>query len=248
MKTHLFGFFLFSLLNFSFAFSQSRQEAYVYLDSLALKAGTDKSSAFHNYTKIYAKYFDRLRLEPIKFLEIGIFKGNSVKLWESYFEKASEMHFIDKTSENIEYYSPKAQYHYLDQANFFDLYNFANQVGNGFDLIIDDGGHTMTQQINSFLVLFPLLKSGGLYVIEDLQTSYWHNYGGYGQIGAPLGGPGTCVEFLKTLVDDLNYGSGVTINSDPDKIPGQLKANFSYFQNNIESLHFHSGLCIIEKR
>jgi hypothetical protein len=61
---------------------------YSLLDALALASGTDKSSAGHNYTKIYAKYFASLKDKPIKFLEIGIFQGNSVKMWEDYFSEA----------------------------------------------------------------------------------------------------------------------------------------------------------------
>ena len=58
---------------------------YAKLDALALKAGTDKSSAQHNYTKIYSRYFSPIKDKPLKFLEIGIYKGNSVKMWENYF-------------------------------------------------------------------------------------------------------------------------------------------------------------------
>mgnify|MGYP007031389537 CR=1 FL=1 len=60
-----------------------KNEEYLYLDELALLAGTDKSSAFHHYTKVYADYFGPIKNDPLIFLEMGIYKGNSVKLWES---------------------------------------------------------------------------------------------------------------------------------------------------------------------
>jgi demethylmacrocin O-methyltransferase len=225
----------------------SARTAYKYLDQLALSAGTDKSSAFHNYTKVYAQYFHPLRKKKIKFLEIGIYKGDSVKLWDRYF-KNGDLHFIDITSEYIQYYSPTAHYHYADQSNFQEMEKLASSLGSNFDIIIDDGGHRMEQQIISFQALFPHVKSGGLYIIEDLHTSYWQVYGGYGSIGAPLNGPGTCVEFLKNLVDDLNYTAGVTTSANFDLAPKELKNTLNTYQKTIDSIHFYQSLCIIIKK
>ena len=45
-----------------------------------------------------------------------------------------------------------------------------------FDIVIDDGGHTMRQQIRSVETLFPLLADGGVYIVEDCHTSYWAPY------------------------------------------------------------------------
>ena len=110
--------------------------------------------------------------KPIKFLEIGIFEGASVKLWEEYFKNA-DLHFIDITFQNIKHFSNRSHYHLCDQENPESLQAFIQKTGGDFDLIIDDGGHTMKQQITSFVTLFPYLKSGGIYIIEDLHTSYW---------------------------------------------------------------------------
>lgn len=221
-------------------------EAYIYMDSLALKAGTDKSSAFHNYTKVYAKYFKPLQNKSINFLEIGIAKGNSVKLWEWYFPKA-ELHFMDITNAYIEYKSARSHYHFIDQADFAGQQAFAQTV-DGFDIIIDDGGHRMEQQITSFLALFPYVKSGGMYIIEDLHTSYWQSYGSYGSPEAPQSGPGTCVDFLQKLVDDLNYTAARTLCANFDKISPQLRSSLTYTQANIDSIHFYQSLCIIIKK
>ena len=66
-----------------------------------------------------------------------------------------------------------------------------------FDIIIDDGGHTMNQQKTSFLTLLPLVRPGGFYVIEDLETSYSSDYGGQ-YLNAS-----TTIEFVKTLFDEI---------------------------------------------
>ena len=70
-----------------------------------------------------------------------------------------------------------------------------------FDIIIDDGGHTMTDQKTSFYNLISLVRSGGIYVIEDLETSYVKSYGG-GYLK-----PSTTISFLKTFIDELQPSS-----------------------------------------
>jgi hypothetical protein len=222
-------------------------DAYHYMDEIALKAGTDKSSDFHDYTNVYSRYFNAIRDQKLTFLEIGVYKGDSVKLWERYFPNA-KLHFIDITPALIHYYSPRAQYHFFDQTDVKALHALAGEVGGNFDIIIDDGGHRMDQQIISFETLFPYVKSGGFYVIEDLHTSYWMEYGGHGTIGNPIAGPGTCVEFLKGLIDDMNKPAGITQCADLSKVSEDLYNKLKPYQKYIDSIHFHQSVCIIIKR
>jgi hypothetical protein len=70
-----------------------------------------------------------------------------------------------------------------------------------FDLIVDDGSHIGSDQQVSFRALFDAVKPGGFYVIEDVRTSYWPDWG-----GGPPGLPGTAVALVKTLVDSVNVG------------------------------------------
>lgn len=217
------------------------------LDEIALEAGTDKSSAFHAYTRVYAPYFEPFRNEPIKFLEIGIFNGDSVKLWENFFTEA-ELHFIDISDKRIQYFSKRSHYHFLDQSDAKALNHFSQSVGGNFDLIIDDGGHTMVQQMTSFKTLFPYLKSGGLYVIEDLHTAYWKSYGGGGSTKNPKAGRGTTIEMLHELIDDLNYVGAATECADASKAPEEMKARLNLFQAQIESIQFYSSISIIKKK
>lgn len=217
------------------------------LDSIGLKTGTDKSSIFHNYTAVYDEEFATLRNQPIKFLEIGINRAYSVKMWEEYFPKA-ELHFIDITDGAIEYFSERSHYHYLDQGDKAALAAFIQETGGSFDLIIDDGGHTMKQQITSFKALFPALKPGGIYVIEDLHTSYWRSYGGGGTASRPAETINSATAFLKTLIDDLNYIGARTTCADQDKAPPELLDTLTYYQQHIKGLYFTSSLCFIIKR
>jgi hypothetical protein len=223
------------------------EEEYQYLDGLALEAGTDISSAFHNYTRVYSQFFSDLKEAPIKFLEIGIHQGAAVKLWENYFTKAS-LYFIEEKPDGIKYFSERSKYYYIDQSDSLALRNFLKGLRENFDVIIDDGGHRMHQQIMSFKTLFPYLKKGGLYVIEDLHTSYWKSFGGKGSPEKPIAGVGTTVDYLKALVDDLNFVGARSQCADHLKAPSNLKKEFNYFQENIDAIHFYGSLCIIIKK
>ena len=68
----------------------------------------------------------------------------------------------------------------------------------GVDIVLDDGSHVAAHQRTSFSVLWPLLNVGGLYIIEDLHSSYWPQWGG------GLRRPGSGVELVKSLIDDMH--------------------------------------------
>lgn len=209
------------------------------MDEIAIRSGADKGSDYHNYTEVYSRYFAPLRDKPIKFLEIGIYKGSSVKMWEEYLPKA-ELHFMDITLERVEYFSKRSQYHIHDQENVKELEHFAQKTGGNFDVILDDGGHTMKQQINSFIALFPHVKSGGMYIIEDLHTSYWPSYSG--------GGPDSAINFLKNLVDDINHVGAITARASHLAISPEVLKEITLYQKEIFSIHFYDSIAVILKR
>ncbi|HSX10110.1 MAG TPA: hypothetical protein VLF94_00115 [Chlamydiales bacterium] len=216
---------------------------YLYLDQLAQESGTDKSSSGHNYTRAYAQYFAPMKNEKIKFLEIGIGNEESVKLWEDYFVNG-DLHFID--IEDIENTSRRSKYYRLDQGSPEELDAFIDAVGGGFDIIIDDGGHTMNQQITSFVRLFPHVRSGGIYVIEDLHTSYWIGFQGGFHPDKRKATPNSTTEFLKTLIDDINHSYAK--HGIPDCGLASASENLSYYQKTIDSIHFYKSLCLVTKR
>jgi len=230
---------------FVFLFLYTASSIYAKLDDLseiALKFNTDKNY-LHNYTPVYDFYFNKMRNSILKFLEIGYYRGESARTWQEYFPNAT-LHFIDIDPNSFKLHShgiskERCKFHLVDQGNEESLKKFAEEVKGDFDIIIDDGGHTMKQQILSFKVLFPLLKSGGIYVIEDLHTSYWPAY--------IQGHPETCIDFLKRLADDVNFIAAQTGSADIQKIPEAIKQKANFYQLSIKSLHFYSGICFIVK-
>lgn len=221
------------------------------LSLLAKKYRTDKAPLYHNYTPIYHSYFKSFRNEPIKLLEIGFKRGASARMWEEYFPHA-ELHFIDISNNFIEQYgkdlSSRCHLHVANQENVEQLRNFLKIAGHNFDVIIDDGGHSMKQQITSFKILFPAVKSGGVYIIEDLHTSYWKKFGGYGSFDQPKTGIGTTMQLLKDCLDDVNYIAASTQKASIEACPQSLLNKLSYYQKYISSMHFYSGIVFIFKR
>ena len=105
------------------------------------------------------------------------------------------------------------------------------------DIIIDDGSHRSEHVIESFRILFPLLAPNGIYVIEDLQTSYWgpdisQQWDGSSDLNAPH----TSMNFLKSLVDCLNY----------EEFPVDAYSP-TYFDRHIIAMHFYHNLAFIQK-
>lgn len=232
------------------------------LDALAIKHGTDKGSKCpeiknrsHNYACKYDSYFSSIKNEPIKFLEIGFEHGSSALMWQEYFPNA-ELHFIDVQSDFFKIYSKgltsRCHLHVGNQENPHDLLNVMKKINDQLDIILDDGGHTMKQQIVSFKTLFPFVRSGGVYIIEDLHTSYWieqygNYYGGHGTFEAPLAQDGSAICFLMALVHDVNYIAARTGSASEQHCPQDIYKTLNYYQKNIKSIHFYSGMCLIFK-
>lgn len=152
-----------------------------------------------HYFSIYDRYFNPYRDKPVKVLEIGVQEGGSLHLWKSFFGETSTIYGIDIDERVMALNSPENSIvvSICDQSNPIELTKFAKQHG-PFDIIIDDGGHQMNQQINSFEVLYPHLSKHGCYLVEDTHTSYWKSYKG------GLRRPGTFIEYAKHVSDYVN--------------------------------------------
>lgn len=147
------------------------------LDTLFLKYGTDKSSKSHNYASVYHAALEALRFSICTVLEIGIFgttpenAGASLKAWAEYFPNAT-IYGVDLHDYSF-LETDRIKTIVADQALIpNNLEMVANITGGALDLIIDDGGHEMQQQQITLSFMFKLLRPGGCYIIEDLQTSY----------------------------------------------------------------------------
>lgn len=201
------------------------------MEALALKYGTDKFG--HGYILHYKTHFHLLRNKRLKILEIGIFKGSSLRMWRDYFLK-STIFGIDVKEKHL-FYEKRIKIFRGDQADAVFLNEISEKIS-PLDIVIDDGGHVSGDIIKSFKVLFPMLRSGGIYVIEDLHTSYSDEYGG--NIENP-NNPDTAMNFLKGLTDSLNHGKY--------KIRFDQEYKLKDFDEQIKAMHFYRGIAFIFK-
>lgn len=151
------------------------------LEELANFYATDKRKSDHNYTKFYQKHFDPIRLSVNNILEIGIlnhphkeirpYEGASLLMWQDYFKNAY-IHGVD-IIDHSHMEKNRIKIYKTDQGDRMQLkYLMENKINTEMDIIVDDGSHMMHHQQISLAFLFRYIKSGGIYVIEDLHTSH----------------------------------------------------------------------------
>lgn len=144
------------------------------LEQISKQYQSDKGATYHNYLEIYEKYFSKYRNSLENFLEIGLWKGESIRMWREYFTTGNLVGADILDLSNIQL--PNTQIHVCDQSSRDDLENLVLKTYNKFDIIIDDGGHMMHQQQITLATLFKYVKPGGVFVIEDLHTSGHPSY------------------------------------------------------------------------
>lgn len=138
------------------------------LSEIFNKYNSDKNSSFHNYCRQYENIFRDFRTKPINFLEIGILRGESIKIWREVFPNATQIVGIDinpecKQYENIE----KSIFVEIGDATNPNFIKYLINKYGPFDIILDDGSHRNKDVIISFESLFPTLNDNGLYLVED---------------------------------------------------------------------------------
>jgi predicted O-methyltransferase YrrM len=144
------------------------------LDQIGLKYDADKSSRFHNYLDFYEKQLPGRDFAG-RLLEIGVMDGLSMKMWREYYPNA-EIVGIDikdmSYMHNTDWQVPESVK--LIQCDGTDPKQ-TKKLGK-FDIIIDDGSHYWSDQQTSFEILYKELNKGGIYILEDLWTSYIDYY------------------------------------------------------------------------
>lgn len=136
------------------------------LTEIGTKYNTDKATG-HKFTDFYERYVSKYNNPNI--LEIGVYHGASLKMWEEYFGNPLivGVDIMDKK----EYESENIKIIVADQSDFSQLKECLKYASE-YDIIVDDGSHIIGHQISTLCNLFPYLKSGGVYICEDLHTSF----------------------------------------------------------------------------
>ena len=132
---------------------------------------TDKASTHNFIDGFYEAEFSRFRNSSIKILEIGVASGFSLLLWNEYFVNNEGVYGVDINAANI---TEEIKKHKNVKTIIGDGYRkeFADSLPN-FDIIIDDGPHTIDSMVSFITLYLPKLNSNGVLVIEDVQSIDW---------------------------------------------------------------------------
>jgi hypothetical protein len=206
------------------------------LTKLARFFGSDKGAG-HNYTRHYETHFRPLRKARLTLLEIGVggnedptAGGASLRMWRAYFPNARIVG-ID-IADKSQHEGTRIRIFRGSQADPAFLKRVVDEIGPP-DIVIDDGSHECEHVITSFVTLFPLIAEHGMYVCEDLQTSYWPNRGGSSTDPDSLD---TSMGFFKSLVHGLNHVEY--------RLPGYRATDYD---RQIVGVHFYHNMVFIQK-
>jgi 8-demethyl-8-(2-methoxy-alpha-L-rhamnosyl)tetracenomycin-C 3'-O-methyltransferase len=210
------------------------------LNDIGLKHGTDKSTLRHNYLPLYEQRLTQQRWEPITLLELGVADGASLRMWRDYLPKATIVGLDHNPP--ITVHGATVIQGEQDDPQAIDI---AATLG-PFDIVIDDASHLSAKTITSFRLLYQHLKPGGLYVIEDLHSSFWPAiYGDQDADPNPNTPKLTAMQFCKQLADETQFDP---TQHPADNDPRQALYPSQYWRGyHLQSVTFHYGICFIEK-
>jgi hypothetical protein len=183
-----------------------------------------------HYFEIYDRHFARFRGTDVHVLEFGVSQGGSLQMWKDYFGPKCRIYGADINPHCKQHEEDGIQIFIGDQEDRGFLRTVAASVPR-IDILIDDGGHTMRQQIATFEELFGRIDENGVYLCEDNHTSYWKNFGGgYRQRN-------TFIEYSKNLIDRIHAWHSQTPALAVDA-----------FTRSAHSMHYYDSILVIEKR
>lgn len=150
-----------------------------------------------HYFPAYERHFGPWRNKSLTFLEIGVFKGGSLQMWQRYFGPLAKIVGIDINKDCKKFEEPGIAVRIGDQSDTAFLQKVIDEFGVP-DVVLDDGSHRMDHIMSTFQFLYPKLPKNGVYMVEDLHTAYWDDYGG------GVKRQGSFIEHAKDCVDRLN--------------------------------------------
>jgi hypothetical protein len=206
--------------------------------------GGGRCSKWRHYFEIYDRYLTPFRGKACTYLEIGVSQGGSLEILQEYLGPEAKIIGLDIKPECLQWARNGLEVLIGDQASPEFLGQVVAPKG-PFDIIIDDGGHVPDQQLVSFMTLWPTLKEGGVYIVEDLHTSYW------------LGGQASrfginFYDYARGLVEKLSAYHVDERLMERYALPYEQRASAVTLNNfaaqEIFGIHFYDSVIVFEKR
>lgn len=186
---------------------------------------------WNHYIEIYDLYFNKYRGKEVHILEIGVSQGGSLELWKKYFGEKMHLYGVDINPRCKELEDEQVTIFIGEQEDRNFLHKLKNKIPK-VDILIDDGGHTMIQQITTFEEMFSHVKEDGIYLCEDTHTSYIDAFhGAYKK-------KDTFIEYSKNFIDYINAWHS----------ENKKKLHVTEFTKSVYGLHFYTGVVLIEKK
>jgi cephalosporin hydroxylase len=183
-----------------------------------------------HYFDIYDRHFRPFRGKPVNVVEFGVSHGGSLQMWKHYFGPRARITGVDIMPKCAQLAEDRIDIVIGDQEDRAFLRSLARELGS-VDVLIEDGGHSATQQINTFEEFWPYITNGGVFLMEDLHTSYWPKYdGGYKR-------PGTFIEYAKDLIDQQHAWH----SREKDKFA------VNDYTRTIRGMHVYDSIIVFEK-
>jgi 23S rRNA U2552 (ribose-2'-O)-methylase RlmE/FtsJ len=196
--------------------------------SLFVKKSQFPIHKWHHYIPIYDSYFSAYRGTNVRFLEIGVSKGGSLRLWRDYFGPDAKIFGIDIDPTCSDFDGVNGQVRIGSQDDSKFLKSVIDEMG-GVDIVLDDGSHQMKHIKKTLQILFPEVSNSGLYVIEDLHTSFWKSFGGGNSRDNFL------MKFLPELVLDMHRWYHPVPPVHPT------------ISRDLPAIHIHDSIVVLEK-
>jgi hypothetical protein len=155
-----------------------------------------KSYKYQKYFQVYEYLFSKYINKKITFVEIGVLNGGSLFLWREFFGNSARIIGIDLNPDCKKLEKEGFEIFIGDQSDKNFWFNFFNKVGK-VDIVLDDGGHTNIQQIQTTCCVVENINDNGVLVIEDTHTSYMKRFFNPSKY--------SFINFAKKIIDDINY-------------------------------------------
>ncbi|MBO0710792.1 MAG: class I SAM-dependent methyltransferase [Acetobacteraceae bacterium] len=182
---------------------------------------------WRHYFDIYSRHFEKFRGKNVNILEIGIYSGGSLGMWRDYFGPKCKIFGVDIKEECKNYEESGIKIFIGDQADREFWARFKADVG-AVDIVIDDGGHEVVQQVVTLEELWPILRPGGVYLCEDVHfatNSFSH--------------------YMSGLTWNLNSGHYQWNNDEKER---RIVVTATPFQSAVHSVHLYPFAAVVEKR
>lgn len=195
------------------------------------------SDKWEQYLSVYDRELAKFIAagKPVQLLEIGVQNGGSLEIWSELLPSGSTIIGldIDPKCGELTFNASNIRVAIADASSKTELDAALGDLH--FDIILDDGSHRSEHVIATFIACFPRLLDGGIYIVEDLHTSYWPEFGG------GFRDPQSSIEWLKSLVDaeHADYFRGAVDINDA----GFLSDMNKY----VRRVAFYDSVCVIEK-